>query len=104
MATKKTAAKKASTKKAPAKAKPGVKKASTKAAPAAAKAERKSPVKLDPEAVKAAFASLGEPVAISTLAAKLNVSTATAKKHLKALGNAVKSEGTTRDRKYALAS
>jgi hypothetical protein len=104
MATKKTAAKKESTKKAPAKAKPGVKKASAKAAPAAAKAERKSPVKIDANAVKAAFASIGGPASISTIAEKLNVSTATAKKHLKALGAAVRSEGTTRDRKYALAS
>jgi len=97
MATKKTAAKKASTKKASAKAKPGVKKAS-------AKAERKSPVKFDIETVKTALTSLDGPASISRIAAQLGVSTATAKKYIKALGDAVKSEGTTRDRKYTLAS
>lgn len=67
------------------------------------KAARKKPVHTTPDAVKQALAKSG-PVSISVLASTLGVTIPTAKRHLKALGAAVKFEGTTRDRVYSLAA
>jgi hypothetical protein len=100
MATKKTATKGAAgktTKKAiPAKK-------GSKANPVGpAKARTRNPSPTD-DSTRAALQKLGGPSAISKIAEAMGVATVTARKALKRLGDAVKSEGTTRDRKYSLA-